>query len=164
MAQSQVRDITVTDLKKSFSRGIYIYAPDQILTHFSGCLVEGLLDLGIPVKTNATQLTSRPASMPLAQVDLKSLHSDPLTGFGAYLVDISTHNTFIPFEGVAPAPVGYITTSDISAFCEVPQPHVLFAAHDSVNAVKPGTRIPIAFGLPNRLIERTKNNPAMADR
>lgn len=150
------------DLQKLFARGVYIYAPDQTLTHFSGCLVEGLIDLGIPVKTNASTLTSRPVSMPLRGVDLKDLKAEPLTGFAAYLVDISTNNTFIPFEGVNPAPVAYISTSDISAFCEVPEPHILFATHDSSHAVKPGRRIPIAFGLANRLT--TINSAAMPDR
>jgi hypothetical protein len=153
---------SVLDLKKQFARGIYIYAPDQTLTHFSGCLVEGLLDLGIPVKTNATTLTSRPVSMPLRRVDLKEQNAEPLTGFSAYLVDISTNNAFIPFEGVDPAPVAYITTSDVSAFCSVPEPHILFAAHDSINAVKPGNRVPIAFGLTNWLANIS--GQAMADR
>lgn len=147
--------MTATDLQKTFARGIYVYAPDQTLTHFSGCLVDGLLNLGIPVKTNATTFTSRPVSMPLQGVDLKELNSEPLTGFSAYLVDVSTHNAFIPFEGVEPAPVGYITTSDISVFCDVPEPHIAFVAHDSRNAVKPGRRIPIGFGLPDQLVERT---------
>lgn len=141
----------MSDLNKLFARGVYIYAPDETLTHFSGCLVEGLLDLGIPVKTNATTLTSRPVSMPLPRFDMSTLLSEPLTGFSSYLVDISTTNTFVPFEGVDPAPVAYISTSDISTFCEVPDPHILFVAHDSTKAVKPGKRIPIGFGLANKL-------------
>ncbi len=140
-----------SDIKSLFSRGIYIHAPDQTLTHFSGCLIEGLLDLGIGVKTNATQVTSRPASAPLANFDLSTIHAEPLTGFSAYLVDISATNAFVRFEGVDPAPVGYITTSDISIFCDVPKPHLLFVAHDSAAAIKPGRRIPIAFGLPKHL-------------
>lgn len=156
--------MTETDLKTAFARGVYIHAPDETLTHFSGCLIEGLLSLGIPFKTNATTLTARPISMPLPGVDLKDFYSEPLTGFSAYLVDISTHNTFLPFEGVAPAPVGYITTSDISAFCEVPEDHVVFVAHDSRHAVKPGKRESIAFGLAERLIERTESRPAFKNR
>lgn len=156
--------MTTTDLKKAFARGLYIHAPDETLTHFSGCLIEGLLDLGIPVKTNATSLTMRPVSMPLHGVDLSAFHSAPLTGFSAYLVDISTHNAFVPFEGVDPAPVGYITTSDISAFCDIPNPHILFAAHDSRHVVKPGVRQPIAFGLADRLIEKTETRSTYADR
>lgn len=117
--------------------------------------MEGLLALGISVKTNATDLTSRPVSMPLARFDLNSINSEPLTGFACYLVDISSNNTFIPFEGVDPAPIGYITTSDIGSFCEIPSPHILFAAHDSHAAVKPGTRVPIAFGLVDRLAKNS---------
>lgn len=156
--------MNISDLKKAFSRGIYIHAPDETLTHFSGCLVEGLLALGIPVKTNATTVTTRPVSMPLHDTDLTSLHSEPLTGFAAYLVDISTHNTFIPFEGVAPSPVAYITTSDISAFCEIPADHTVFVAHSSSHAVKPGTRVPVAFGLANRLVEKTENRTPFENR
>lgn len=156
--------MTEKNLKTAFARGVYIHAPDETLTHFSGCLIEGLLALGIPVKTNAKTLTARPVSMPLPGVDLKDFYSEPLTGFAAYLVDISTHNTFIPFEGVAPAPVGYITTSDISIFCRVPAPHTLFVAHDSRYAVKPGKREPIAFGLADRLVERTENRLAFKER
>ncbi len=155
--QSQKCDMPNTDLKSLFSRGLYIHAPDQTLTHFSGCLIEGLLDLGIGVKTNATQVTSRPASAPLKDFDLSTIHAEPLTGFSAYLVDISAHNTFITFEGVEPAPVAYITTSDISIFSEVPNPHIVFVAHDSTAAVKPGQRIPIAFGLPKHLCDTSKN-------
>ncbi|MEQ8508366.1 MAG: hypothetical protein RIB43_05140 [Rhodospirillaceae bacterium] len=147
-----------SNLKSLFSRGLYIHAPDQTLTHFSGCLVEGLLDLGIGVKTNATQVTSRPASTPLTDFDLSTIHAEPLTGFSAYLVDISATNTFVRFEGVEPAPVAYITTSDISIFSEVPDPHIVFVAHDSTAAVKPGRRIPIAFGLPQHLCDTSKDS------
>lgn len=160
--QSQSEDMSDPDLLKQFKRGVYIHAPDQTLTHFSGCLIEGLVALGVPVRTNATQLTSRPASMPLDGVDLASLHSDPLTGFAAYLIDISSTNASVPVEGLSP--VAYITTSDISVFCEIPQPHLLFAAHGSRAAVKPGRRIPIAFGLTERLIARTESQLPMAER
>ena len=153
-----------TELNRRFSSGVYIYAPDKQLTHFSGCLVEGLLALGIGIKTNAVKVTSRPASMPLVGIDLTSLQSDPVSGFDAYLVDISTDNAFLPLDGVASAPVGYITTSDISAFCAVPEEYILFAAHNSTHAVKPGRRIPIAFGLPTQLIETTEQRPAFSDR
>lgn len=118
--------------------------------------------LGVPVKTNAKQLTSRPVSMPLHTVDLATLHSEPLTGFTAYLIDISTTNTYVPVEGLSP--VAYITTSDISAFCEVPEPHILFAAHNSRAAVKPGKRVPIAFGLPQKLVTNTEGAPAFQER
>ena len=150
------------DPAKAFKRGVYLHASDETLTHFSGCLIEGLLALGVPVKTNAKQLTSRPVSMPLHGVDLTTLHSAPLTGFSAYLIDISATNSHVPVEGLAP--VAYITTSDISAFCEVPDPHVLFAAHSSRAAVKPGRRVPIAFGLPHKLINSTAQAPALSER
>lgn len=153
-----------SELKSRFSNGVYIYAPDQVLTHFTGCLVEGLLELGILVKTNAARVTSRPVSMPLAGVTMEEMHSDPVSGFDAYLVDISTDNLFIPLQGVYPAPVGYITTSDISAFCAIPDRHILFTAHDSKQAVKPGRRVPIAFGFPTRLMESTENRPLFSDR
>lgn len=126
--------------------------------------MEGLLALGIPVKTNATTLTTRPLSMPLPNTDLSAFHSEPLTGFSAYLVDISAQNSFIPFEGVEPAPVGYITTSDISVFCDVPEPHPVFVAHDSRHAIKPGRRSPIAFGLAQRLVDKTDQRTPFADR
>lgn len=151
-------------LKQRVSRGVYIFAPDKLLTHFTGCLVEGLLDLGIPVKTNAERVTSRPTSMPLPGFDLGTLHSDPVTGFDVYLVDISAQNTFAPLTGIEPAMVGYITTSDISAFCEVPNPYRLFSAHESRHAVKAGKRSPIAFGIANRLLEQMANVPAMPER
>jgi hypothetical protein len=153
-----------SELTQRFSGGVYIYAPDKLLTHFSGCLVEGFLELGVTVKTNATSITSRPVSMPLGDRDLSTLQSDPVSGFSAYLVDISTNNAYLPLDGVDSVPVAYITTSDISAFCTVPEKHILFAAHDSTHAVKPGRRIPIAFGLPRRLIQTTENSPALAKR
>ncbi len=160
--QSQTCDMSNLDPAKTFQRGVYVYAADETLTHFSGCLVEGFLALGVPVKTNAKQLTSRPVSMPLHGFDLATIHGEPLTGFAAYLIDISATNTFVPVEGLSP--VAYITTSDISAFCEVPDPHVLFTAHSSRAAVKPGKRVPIAFGLPQKLIAGTEQTPAMTER
>ncbi len=119
------------EVQQRFSNGVYIYAPDQVLTHFTGCLIEGILDLDIPFKTNAEKVTSRPASMPLAEMDLEKHNSEPVSGFDAYLIDISTDNTYIPMQGVGSALIGYITTSDVSAFCTIKKDFVLFAAHDS---------------------------------
>jgi len=156
--------MTTALLEHQYSNGVYIYAPDKTLTHFTGCLVEGLLDLGVTVKTNADIVTSRHASMPLDNVDLQVFFSEPVSGFDAYLVDISNGNTFIPLQGMGSAPVGYITTSDISVFCTVPEEHVLFSTHDSTRVIKPGRREPIAFGLSKRLIDATETRPSFTDR
>ena len=60
--------------------------------------MEGLMDLGIPVKVSTPQITSRPVSMPLKGVGLVPLVSKPFAGFAGYIVDISHTNQFMPFE------------------------------------------------------------------
>src|ERR1700761_8323076 len=84
-------------LRAAFGRGVYFHAAGGPWTHNAGCLAEGLMDLGIPVRLSAPEFTSRPVSMPLAGVDTKALVSEPYANFAAYIVDISHINTVTPF-------------------------------------------------------------------
>ncbi len=153
----------MNDLTKAFAKGLYVHAVGGPLTHNSGCLVEGALDLGIPVKLNVAQVTSRHASMPLKDVDLKPLVSQPFAGYGGYLVDITHTNQFAPFDGIT-APLAYLNQSDAAAFSSVPNKHLLFAAHENAFISKAGMRQPIAFGLSNSLIAAAAQRPAFANR
>ncbi len=146
--------------RKAFGKGIYLHAAGGPLTHNAGCLAEGLMELGIPVKLNTDKITARPVSMPLAGVDLASLVSPAYTNLAGYVVDITHTNAYVPFEGVPPARVIYLNQSDAAAFSRLPDDQVLLVAHENSFADKGGVRRPIAFGLSKRLIAATEKRPA----
>jgi len=149
-------------LRRAYAKGVYLHAVGGPLTHNAGCLAEGIMALGIPVKLSTHTLTSRPASMPFKGVDISALVSPPYAGFDGYIVDISHTNQFTPFEGIQ-GRLAYLTQSDVASFAHVPN-HLLFAAHENAFAVKAGRRVPIAFGLSNGLIAATAQRPAFATR
>lgn len=145
----------MTDLQERYAQGVYFHAVGGPLTHNAGCLIEGVMDLGITVKLGAAQITSRPVSMPLKGQDLTAWVSPPYAGFAGYIVDISHTNQFAPFEG-AKGRVAYLNQSDIAAFSRISDGHLLFAAHDTKHAAKGDARQPIAFGMSNGLIAATE--------
>ncbi len=151
-------------LRKAFAKAVYVHAPGGPLTHNAGCLAEGLIELGIPVKLSTAKITSRPVSMPLKDVDLAPLVSQPFAGFAGYIVDITHTNQFAPFDGIAGGRLAYLNQSDTATFSRIPDEHLLFAAHENTFAAKGGTRRPIAFGLSNGLIAATQSRPAFKDR
>lgn len=146
-------------IKSAFAKSVYFHAVGGPLTHNAGCLIEGAMDLGIPVKMGAPNITSRPVSMPLKGRDLSPYVSPPYAGFSGYIIDISHTNNFVPFDGAQDGRVSYLNQSDISIFCRIPDEHLLFVAHESHIASKGGTRRPIAFGLSNSLISSTESRP-----
>ncbi len=158
--------MTYTDnkLRAAFSKSVYIHAASGPLTHNAGCLIEGLLDLGIPVKVNTVEVTSRPVSMPLKNVDLTPYVSPPYAGLSGYIIDISHTNAFVPFDGTEGGRLAYLNQSDVGIFSRIPDAHLLFVTHDSRFAHKGGTRQPIAFGISKGLIEATKSRPAFNTR
>jgi hypothetical protein len=151
------------DLRQAFAKAVYFHAAGGPLTHNSGCLAEGMMDLGIPVKLSTPQITSRPVSMPLKGVDLAPLVSEPYAGFAGYIADISHTNQFMPFEGIQ-GRLAYLNQSDIASFSRIPDTHLLFAAHENAFASKGGRRHPIAFGLSKGLIAATEQRPAFGKR
>lgn len=152
------------DFYDHFKNGIYVHAVGGPLTHNAGCLIEGLLELGIPVKICGPQITSRPVSMPLAGVDLTPYVAPLQKGMSAYIVDISHTNTYAPLEGVGDARIAYLNQSDVTAFSRVPDDVPMFVTHDNRFVHKGGVRHPIAFGLSRGLIAATENRPAFAQR
>lgn len=152
------------ELRQAFAKTVYIHAVGGPLTHNAGCLAEGMLELGIPVKLGAAQVTSRPVSMPLKGVDLTTMVSQPFAGFAGYIVDISHTNTFAPIEGMKNARIAYLNQSDVAAFSRIPDNELLFVAHDNAFAHKGGLRKPIAFGLSKGLMAATEQRPSFAAR
>jgi len=152
------------DLRAAFSKSVYVHAVGGPLTHNAGCIIEGLLELGIPFKVSTAEVTSRPASMPLKAVDLIPYVSPPYTGLSGYIIDISYANAFVPFDGTEGGHLAYLNQSDVGIFCRIPDEHLLFTAHDNRFVHKGGMRQPMAFGLSNGLIKATENRPAFAAR
>jgi hypothetical protein len=142
-------------LRAAFAKAVYFHAAGGPLTHNAGCLVEGLMDLGIPVKLSTAKITSRPVSMPLKGVDLTPLVSEPFAGFSGYIADISHTNQFVTFDGIQ-GRLAYLNQSDIASFSRIPDEHLMFTAHENRFASKGGTRHPIAFGLSKGLIAATE--------
>ena len=151
-------------LRAALSRGVYFHAVGGKLTHNAGCLVEGLLDLGIPAHLSAGEFTSRPVSMPLAGVDTAPMVSPPYGDFSAYVIDISHTNIVSPFEGVDPERLIYLDQSDVATFCETPATAPMFITHESRFISKGGRRLPLAFGLSKSLIAATAHRPAFSSR
>ena len=151
-------------LRAAFSRGVYFQSVNGALTHNSGCLVEGLLEMGIPVRLCTDAFTSRPASMPLAGVDAKALVSEPYGDFSAYVIDISHTNTVMPLPNIDPGRLIYLNQSDIATFCPVPEGAYMFATHENRFISKPGRRLPLAFGLSAGLLAATAQRPAFKTR
>ncbi len=152
------------DLRSAFAGGIYLHAVNGPLTHNAGCLIEGLLDLGVPVEISTDKVTSRPVSMPLKDVELDKMVAPPRHDHSGYVVDISHTNTFTPVEGVKTSRVAYLNQSDIGLFCSLPEQHLLFIAHSSTFAKKGGLRYPVAFGLSKGLIDSTDQRCAFSER
>jgi hypothetical protein len=151
------------DFPTLFKHGVYFHAVGGPLTHNAGCLIEGMLELGVPVKLCGPQITSRPVSMPLAGVDLTPHIAPMQRGMSAYIVDISHTNAIVPVENVE-GRVAYLNQSDIAAFGGIPDHETLFVTHASRFVHKGGTRHPLAFGLSRGLIAATDNRTAFAQR
>ncbi len=151
-------------LRAALSRGVYFHAVGGKLTHNAGCLVEGLLDLGIPARLSAGEFTSRPVSMPLSGVDTAAMVSPPYGDFSAYVIDISHTNAVSPFEGVEAGRLIYLNQSDVATFCETPKTSPMFATHENSFISKGGCRLPLAFGLSKSLIAATEQRPAFSSR
>ena len=149
------------DLRRAFARAVYFHAGGGPITHNTGRMIEGCMEMQIAVKVSTDKITSRPVSMPLTSVNLSPLASQPLTGFSGYVIDISHTNAYVPFEGIQGGKLAYLNQSDINLFSRVPNPHVVFVTHEIRHASKGGTRIPIAFGMNNGLIAATENRKPM---
>ena len=156
--------IDLRTVKAAFARGVYFHGVSGKLTHNAGCLVEGLLELGIPVRLAAAEFTSRPVSMPLMDVDTKAMVSPLFADFSAYVIDISHTNAPAPVQGVDPSRVIYLNQSDVATFCEPSSNIPMFAAHENRFISKGGPRFPIAFGLSKGLIAATAHRPAFKSR
>ena len=152
------------DLRTAYAGGVFFFSPENLLSHNSGCLIEGLLDLGIKVRANTADFTSRGASWPLVGVDTKALVSKPFAGLSAFVVDITHTNSYVPLDSVRGGRIAYVTNSDMSLFCRVPEPYALFAVHDTRFAKKPGRRFPLAFGPSNGLIAASEKRLPFAQR
>lgn len=144
------------DLRSAYAGGVYFFSPEKSLSHNSGCLMEGLLDLGIKVRANTDVITSREVSRPLLGVDLPALVSQPFAGLSAFIVDITHNNAYVPLDSLKGGRLAYLTNSDLSLFCDVPAPFPLFAVHDSAIASKGGKRFPLAFGPSKGLMTTTE--------
>ena len=151
-------------LRRSFSEAVYFHAVGGLLSHNSGCLAEGCLELGIPVRLSIAEITSRPISMPLAGVDLSPLVTPPYAGYSGYFVDITHSNTLAPFHGIQGGRLAYVNQNDVSIFSRLPDDQLMFVAHETRFASKGGQRIPIAFGMSNSLVAATEQRKPMAQR
>ncbi|MSO73464.1 MAG: hypothetical protein EXQ84_07685, partial [Rhodospirillaceae bacterium] len=152
------------DLKNAFKRGVYFHAVGGALTHNAGCLIEGVIALGIPVKVCGPRITSRPVSMPLAGIDMTAYVAPLQSGMAAYIVDVTHTNAFAPLSSIGDGMVAYLNQGDVATFSKIPDDQLLFAAHESTFLNKGGARVPVAFGLSKGLIAATDNRPAFAAR
>jgi hypothetical protein len=155
---------TEADVRAAYAGGVYFVSPEELLSHNSGCIIEGLLDLGLKVRANTARITSRQASMPLAGADTMALVSKPFMGLSAVMVDISHGNAFVPLDSLRGGRLAYLTNSDVSIFCKVPEPFALFAVHDSAFAANGARRYPLAFGPTNALIASSEKRLPFAKR
>jgi hypothetical protein len=158
--------MTISDAEicKAFGGGVYFISPEELLSHNSGCLLEGLRELGVKAKANTARITSRHASMPLAGVDDAEIASKPFAGMSAVIIDISHGNEYVPLESLRGGRLAYLTNSDTSAFCKIPEPFPLFAVHETAFASNGAKRFPLAFGPTNALITASEKRRPFATR
>jgi hypothetical protein len=156
--------VTEADLKTAFAGGVYLISPEELLSHNSGCIIEGLRDLGLAVKANTARITSRHTSMPLVGVPESELLSKPFAGMSAVIIDISHGNEYVPLDSLRGGRLAYLTNSDTSAFCKIPEPFPLFAVHETTFAANGALRFPLAFGPTNALIAASEKRSAFAQR
>lgn len=102
--------------------------------------------------------------MPLKDVDLASLRAPMYQGQAAYVLDITHTNQYAPVSGLKTARTAYLTTSDVSIFCKVPDDVLLFTVHESRMARMGGRRVALGFGLSRSTIDATSNPPPFAHR
>ncbi len=134
------------ELRKAFAKSVYLHAVGGPLTHNADCLAEGLMELGVPV-LGASQVTSRPVSMPLKGVDLTSMVSEPFAGFAGYIIDISHTNQFAPFEGV---------TGSVDAMLEREQDWPAIAAQGRAWATQHYAPKPTATRVLSQMLDHAK--------
>ncbi len=157
-------EVDLKTIRAAFARGVYFHGVSGKLTHNAGCLVEGLLELEIPVRLAAAEFTSRPVSMPLTGIDTKAMVSPLFADFSAYVIDISHTNAPAPIQSVEASRVIYLNQCDVATFCETLPNIPMFAAHENRFLSKGGPRFPIAFGLSKGLIAATAQRPAFKAR
>ncbi len=143
------------DLRRAFGKAVYFHAVGGLLSHNSGCLAEGCLALGIPIRLSIAKITSRPISLPMPGVDLKPWVTPPYAGYSGYVVDITHTNFHVPFQGIQGGRLAYLNQNDIAIFSRLPDEHLMFVAHENRFASKGGRRIPIAFGMSDSLVAAT---------
>jgi hypothetical protein len=151
-------------LRAAFAGGVYVISPEDLLSHNSGCLIEGLRDLGLPAKANTARVTSRVVSQPLVGVPGADIQSPPFAGLAAVLVDISHGNRYVPLESMQGGRLGYINNSDVGIFCKIPEPYPLFSVHENRFARTGARRHPLAFGPSNALIAASARRAPFAQR
>lgn len=156
--------ISDADVCKAYAGGVYFISPEELLSHNAGCLIEGLRDLDVKAKANTARFTSRHTSIPLASVDTTDIVSKPFSGMSAVLVDITHANQYVPLESMRGGRLGYLTNSDVSAFCKIPEPFPLFAVHETAFASNGTKRFPLAFGPTNGLIAMSEKRMSFSRR
>jgi hypothetical protein len=149
---------------RAFAGGVYFISPEELLSHNSGCLIEGLRALNIPARANTARLTSRPISMPLTGVAEADILSKPFAGMSAVIIDVTHGNAFVPLESMRGGRLAYLTNSDVGVFCRIPEPYPLFSVHETAFAANGARRYPLAFGPTQSLIQLTEKRMSFAQR
>ncbi|MDX2144529.1 MAG: hypothetical protein SFV19_14320 [Rhodospirillaceae bacterium] len=151
-------------LRAAFAGGVYFISPEELLSHNSGCLMEGLRALGLRAQANTARVTSRQASQPLLGVAEAEIRTEPFAGMSAVLIDISHGNRFVPLDSMKGGRLGYVNNSDVSIFCTVPEPFPLFSVHETRRAKNGARRFPLAFGPSTALIAASERRQSFSKR
>ena len=80
------------------------------------------------------------------------------------MIDITHTNRYAPLESMRGGRLSYLTNSDTSAFCKIPEPYALFAVHECAFASNGARRYPLAFGPTNALIAMSNKRLAFNKR
>jgi hypothetical protein len=94
--------------------------------------------------------------MPLASVAEADILSKPFAGMSGVIIDITHGNAYVPLESMRGGRLAYLTNSDVSVFCKIPEPYPLFSVHETTFAANGERRYPLAFGPTQDLIRLTE--------
>lgn len=159
MTTSNRRDLefpAITTQDAIAAEGVYFQAHNEALSLYSACVLETLAASGIRVGTNATQMIATDVSRPYDNRMLERFQARLGRGWGLYVLDLSA----AAIAGRLGHPDSesraiYVQTNDAAGAIRFANDQLVHVGHASRLARQSGARLPVGFGVSNRLIRAT---------
>lgn len=138
-----------------YSNGVYFVADGESYSYVAHCLADGLSQLGIPIFSNISYVNERISDF------IFEVSPDPSVLQQSYYVvydiqDICNHFKFIPINMASGHPrAAAICMEDEISNLLVPAGMPLFCTHENRFRTMAGNRIPICFGVSQKMIDNS---------